>query len=395
MKKRIFFTLILLLCLTACSKERSSEQVIPVNNSDNSITTFGVIKCLNTKSIFLPFNTNIKRIFKNEGEEVTRGQSLIEFDLSDYYLQLDRSSQEIDDLKQQLESQTLKLKNLQEQRKIKIDNMEQTLLSLNKEYDIKRGYIQKGASPEIGKLALALEASEKELSVEKSMLSDYKELYNAGAVSLKEYEGEQRNFEAAERKIKEIRLEMDAIMQNYVSEADTLKLTIVQNKSDIFQTESDMANEESEIKTLIQSNKKLLTTAEKGLQKLKDSLENASLEDGRLTNVFNRAVLESIKFNPGDEITAGSLIAKLSDLDSLYIEVGIEEQSIAQVQMGSKVQIIPEMYKTKFYTGTVIFISSVAEQINNETTVTIKIGIDGADKFLIPNANVKVKILPD
>ena len=60
-----------------------------------------------------------------------------------------------------------------------------------------------------------------------------------------------------------------------------------------------------------------------------------------------------------------------------------------------QVQIIPEMDKTKFYTGRVTFISSAAEQINNETMIAVKISIDSLDELLKPNSNVKVKILSE
>lgn len=85
-----------------------------------SITTFGVIKCLNSKSIVAPFNTSIKRVLTGEGEEVVKGQPLIEINLSESNLQIDKLLNEIDSLKQRLEDLEIKLKTLQDQAFLKL-----------------------------------------------------------------------------------------------------------------------------------------------------------------------------------------------------------------------------------------------------------------------------------
>ena len=269
------------------------------------------------------------------------------------------------------------------------------MFSLNRKLGDTNNYIKTGLSPENRKLVLALETAENDLSVEKTNLSDCKILYSAGAVSLKDYQQQQRNVIAKEQKIKEIKLEMDVLKQKYQSDADSLEISIHQNKIEITNLNADMTNEVRELKTLIEQNKELLSSAEAEMQKLTDRVNKASIQNGYLVCDMKRAAIENIKFNPGDTIAAGSIIANLMDLESLYVEAGIEEQSILQVQMGSKVQIIPEMDKTKFYTGKVSFVSSLASVKNNETIISIKVSIDNPDQYLMPNSNVKVKILSD
>ncbi len=395
MKKTLIIIIISILCLTACSRDNKNEEVIPIDDRDNSITTFGVIKCHNTKGIVVPFNTSIKRVLTGEGEEVEKGQSLIELDLSEYNQQTDKIINETYSLKQRLEDLEIKLKTLKDQALLKTNNLNQTMMSLNKKLIDTNNYIKTGLSPENRKLILMLEIAEDDLSVEKSNLLDFQILYAEGAVSLKDYQQQQRNVKSKEQKIKEIKLEIDALKQKYQSDADSLEISINQNKSEITDLEADASNELRELKASIEQSKKLLSSAEAELQKLTDSIDKASIRNGFLVCDMKRAAIESIRYNPGDTIDAGSIITNLMDLESLYLEVGIEEQSILNVHMDSKVQIIPEMDKTKFYTGRVTFISSVAEQINNETMIAVKISIDSPDELLKPNSNVKVKILSE
>lgn len=244
-------------------------------------------------------------------------------------------------------------------------------------------------------MTLALETAENDLLLEKSNLTDFKILYAAGGLSLKDYEQQQGNVKAKEKRIKEIQLEIDALKEKYQSDADSLEISINQKKSELTDLQADMSNEVRELKASIEQSKKLLFSAEAELKNLTDSIDKASIRNDLLVCDVNRAAIDSIRFNPGDTIDAGSIIAILMDLDSLYVEVGIEEQSILQVHMDSNVQIIPEMDKTKFYTGKVTFVSAIASQRNNETIISIKVSIDNPDKFLMPNSNVKVKILSD
>ena len=394
MKKTLISVIILsILCLTACSGENHNEEVIPVSDRDNSITTFGVIKCFNTKSIVLPFNTSIKRVLTGEGEEVVKGQSLIEFDLTEYNLQIEKIRNEIDGLKQQLEDLEIKLKTIQDQTLLKTIDLNNNMISLNKKLGVTKSYIITGQSPENRKLALTLETAENDLSVEKTNLSDCKILFDAGAVSLKDYQNQQRNVKEKEQKIKEIKLEIEALKQKYQSDADSLEISINQNKIDLTSLKADMTNEVRDLNALIVQNKSLLSSKEAEMKNITDKVNEASVRNDYLICDMKRAALESIKFNPGDSITTGNIIANLLDLDSLYVEVGIEEQSISQVHVGAKVQIIPEMDKTKFYTGKVSFVSCLASVKNNETVISIKVSFDNPDKFLLPNSNVKVKIL--
>lgn len=394
--KKILINLIIIsiFCLTACSEKNNNEEVNPISDRDNSITTFGVVKCSNTKSIVLPFNTSIKRVLAGEGEEVVKGQSLIEFDLLEYNLQIEKMQNEIDRLKQELVDLEVLLKALQNQTLSKTNNLSRIILSLNNKLSATNSYIKTGLSPEHRKLALTLETAQNDLSVEKTNLSDCKTLYDAGAVSLKDYQEQQRNVKAKEQKINEIKLEIEALNQKYKVDADSLEISIHQNEIELTDLKADMSNQERELNALIKQCKNLLSSEEAEMQKLTDRVNMASIQKGFLVCDMKRAAVESIKFNPGDSIAAGNIIANLLELDSLYVEVGIEEQSISQVHVGAKVQIIPEMDKTKFYTGKVSFVSSLASVKNNETVISIKVSIDNPDKFLLPNSNVKIKILP-
>lgn len=107
---------------------------------------------------------------------------------------------------------------------------------------------------------------------------------------------------------------------------------------------------------------------------------------------MRQAVVNSLNCIPGEAVIAGSIIANLMDTGSLYIEGGIEEQSISGVHENALVHIFPETDKSRFYMGEVSFISSLASQENGETMISVWISIENADEFLIPNTNVKVKI---
>lgn len=80
------------------------------------------------------------------------------------------------------------------------------------------------------------------------------------------------------------------------------------------------------------------------------------------------------------------------NLDSLLIEANVVEEFIRDVDLGSRVKIVPIADRTKEYTGKVIFISQIAFNNNGETVIPVRISIDNLDSFLLPNYNVDVFI---
>lgn len=117
------------------------------------------------------------------------------------------------------------------------------------------------------------------------------------------------------------------------------------------------------------------------------------VEGDRVICPFEKAIVESFDLNALSFVEPRSVILKLIDVDSLYIEAEVSEEFITQVQLGDLAEIKPLFDKDKLYKGRVTRISHLPYEKNGEMVVPVWITVDDKDGLLLPNFNVDVKIL--
>lgn len=444
MKKFICLLVVFsLLYLSACSDETQNDVIPTINETDESITTFGVIKCQDTINITLPFNAYIVNVHVKDGERVVQGQRLVELDASEYHTQINKKQEDIDNLKRQVlvledklehtntclslsESNTqkagfvsLEFDKQAAELQAKIDNMNVHITTLENEWSTINSYIVSEAGPEMEKLKSSLQYAQQEWRNARYDLRCIRELYEIGDISLHDYKLEVRKVEAKEHEIDNIYLSINALMQSQQNTANGLQISINQSNNDLAYMETALEYikkgkklsleseaissaatiqgyqiEIKELQASIKNINRLIALEESSLLQMKSYFKSDFIRDSTVICGMKTSIVYENKYTPGDIALAGNTILNLMNNSSIYVEVDIEEQSISGVSENALVHIVPESDKSRFYTGNISFKSAIASQKNGETMITVRISIDDADDFLIPNANVKVKIFP-
>jgi HlyD family secretion protein len=94
--------------------------------------------------------------------------------------------------------------------------------------------------------------------------------------------------------------------------------------------------------------------------------------------------------NPFDRV-----IATLPDLSSMISKIYVDEIDINRIKKGQKVSISVDAFPEKAFTGTVISIGNIGEQLSNSTAkmFEVQIRVDGSDPSLRPSMTTSNKII--
>jgi membrane fusion protein (multidrug efflux system) len=95
--------------------------------------------------------------------------------------------------------------------------------------------------------------------------------------------------------------------------------------------------------------------------------------------------------NVGQYVTAGSTMVTLQQLDPIYVDFYLPEQSIREVKAGQKVQITTEAFPDQKLTGEVTAVDpKVAADTRN---VMVQATLKNPDRLLVPGMFANVKVL--
>lgn len=104
------------------------------------------------------------------------------------------------------------------------------------------------------------------------------------------------------------------------------------------------------------------------------------------------------KFQIGDQCWSGFPIIQLPDLSSLKATVKINEVDIAKISKGLKVEIKPDAFSDKVFSGTVNSIANLAVNKDNSSKIKVfpvEILLNETDKNLLPGLTVSCRIIMD
>lgn len=157
--------------------------------------------------------------------------------------------------------------------------------------------------------------------------------------------------------------------------------------------EQALATEES-LQARLASQQVQIQVAEKSLQLAQVNLENT------IVKAPFAGVVVAKNAQPGEVVSplsAGGFtrtgIGTLVDMDSLEIEVNVNEAYIGRVQAGQPVEARLNAYPDWAIPGKVIAIIPTADR--NKATVKVRIGLDSKDSRIVPEMGVRVSFLAD
>jgi membrane fusion protein (multidrug efflux system) len=101
-------------------------------------------------------------------------------------------------------------------------------------------------------------------------------------------------------------------------------------------------------------------------------------------------VLGIRKVNLGQYLPAGSPVVSLQSLSPIYVNVGVPQQAVSQVKVGSKLHVTTEDIAGKVFTGTVTAIDSIVDETTRN--VQVQATLSNPDGKLRPGMFVQVGV---
>jgi multidrug resistance efflux pump len=327
--------------MTGCSSKNQESATIEVDLTQEikEIEAFGIVKAEESKYVTIDLPAEVLDVLVEEGQRVKLNDTILILDTSQYELQIQEKKSE------------LNIARLEQKRITK--NLEEFSSGLN--------------DTEIKKLQNDLDYAKKlfEQSVEDYNSNEL--LYSEGVISKDAFDKFKIIMEEAKNKTELIEYE--------------LQQAIKQNKKEI-ESESDMLEIKAEH----------ILQLENVIADLESKLNKPYIMGRQIVSEFENAAVFNIAYASGDKTDASKKSFGIVNLNKLVVEADIVEEFIKDVQIGATVRIVPIADRAREYEGKVMYISQIAFNKNGETVVPIKISIDNADSFIMPNYNVDVFI---
>ncbi len=385
-----------------------------------SITASGVVALAEEYEVYAEGESNIvKEFLVEEGDTVTGGQLLVNYDVDD---KKEEYESKIKELEINLQNEKMSLQNialpLSDTERKELENSiaqaEKTVYDSQLQIENYEDSISKqqtiinNAQRDIDNAERAINNAKSDCEKAKKTVSDNKELLDVGAITREEYDNsvdEEKKYsdtyddalqayDDAVQAYNDAETELKNIEKNRESDEYTLKnaklnLSLAQSK---LQKSSDpMSDKETQIKYKQQQNQIALT--ENSLSDYKKKLSElvystSSLVSGRVTEIC---------IDEGTYTEENTVMLKIANFDQLIVEASIAEYDAPNLQLGQKVTMTSDGIEGKVYTGKIIKInpSASAESTNmgSETVVPIEISVDNPDGVLKPGYNLDLEII--
>ena len=195
--------------------------------------------------------------------------------------------------------------------------------------------------------------------------------------------------EEAEITLSQSKFEPPATIRKAETALDRAKRTLDQKKRSyqlsISQTLADINHQQSHLDREIQLVKDLQTF----LTKFTITAPSSGMVIYKKERNGNKRKIGS-NLNPFDMV-----IATLPDLSSMISKIYVNEIEISKVKIGQPVELKVDAFPSKAYTGKVIFIANIGEQLPNSDSkmFEVQIKIDGSDPDLRPTMTTGNKII--
>ena len=242
--------------------------------------------------------------------------------------------------------------------------------------------VLKGIVEAESSLEIAMAEQDKMIAQQQSELEELRAAYEVTRIS---HEISKIRFESAvyesDIKKKEIQLNLDKAYIALERSKEQIDNRIKIQKEEIKQRNLS-----------IQQFQSRLDEAHETLQKLSVVTPSSGIA------ILSKNWSSNSKFQIGDQCWSGFPIIQLPDLSSLKATVKINEVDIAKISKGLKVEIKPDAFSDKVFSGTVNSIANLAVNKDNSSKIKVfpvEILLNETDKNLLPGLTVSCRIIMD
>ena len=343
----------------------------------STVTASGNIAATDEVSLYIKTSEKVSKIHVREGDIVSQGQHLIEYDVK----------KDLDDLKRKLATAELNLKNAEL-------NLEGITLPASGNELLQYSSDVATANKNIEDARNAIESTKSKIRQQQLKLDDAEktmtkneELYESGIIVRDVVDQSILAYESLLEAMNELELQLAANESNLAyrrkqkTDADT-KLKNAQDKS---------TDESVSLRSEQQKNVERLLNLE--IEQIKGNIIDLIF---RTVSPVNGTVIE-ISVSEGGTATRNNPVIRLADLSTMIIKVDISEFDISEVEIGQPVKIAVAGFPDYLYNGTVSRISANSEKksgsSDDEVIIPVEITIEDPDNKLKIGYTADIEII--
>jgi HlyD family secretion protein len=136
-----------------------------------------------------------------------------------------------------------------------------------------------------------------------------------------------------------------------------------------------------------------VVTAEANLQTAKDAMEDTHVRAPVNGTVLElNAVLGTVISSPTNDVSGGTVILKMANLDTVQISALVDETDVGKVQPGMAVTLTVDAFPNRAFDGSVLKIEPQAQVNQNVTMFPVEVNIPNPQHLLKPGMNTEVEI---
>lgn len=356
-----------------------------------TVTASGTVLLEDEIEVYAEGETNkIKSILVEEGDEVTVGELLVEYDVDDTKEDLEN---QIRDLKRDIESSELSLKNLSLAAEgsdlEKLENAVTTAeISLEEAKVTYNSYTTK-----LSQQQTAIDNAQKDVDNAQKDYDNALVLSEVGGVSQTELD----DYEYTLKKANDTLTEANDSYQDLLDEQENARLKVLSAENSLSEAKSALYDGQNPLAS--ESSKISYEQQKLNLEALKDSLSDYEKDLDELVYYTYASVsgkVTEVCVDEGTYTEENTVILYVADFNNLIVSANIEEYDAPLLALGQKVTMTSDGLEDKVYTGTITKISPSADDtttnMGTETTVPIEISVDNPDGILKPGYSLDLEI---
>ncbi|MBN2048112.1 MAG: efflux RND transporter periplasmic adaptor subunit [Anaerolineaceae bacterium] len=105
--------------------------------------------------------------------------------------------------------------------------------------------------------------------------------------------------------------------------------------------------------------------------------------------------ITDVSIKEGDSVNAGTIAFRVDDLSKLYVDVWVLEIDINSIEIGQTVEVAFDANPNYLYTGSVVEVSKVGEDMGGKVQFAVSIEILDPDSFVKPGMTADVTIITE
>lgn len=205
-----------------------------------------------------------------------------------------------------------------------------------------------------------------------------------------DFETAKLNFQLAEIAKERMQFEPEAKKREANLEFERAKLVFEQSRSNVENRTVVRKSELGNIQLRISQIQSDIAASEKEMEMLNIKAPISGLI------VYENNWSTGRKIAVGDQPWPGMPIISLPDLSAAQVEVSVNEMDIAKVKAGQKVEVTPDAFPDKTFTGTIATVSQIGHEKGSGSNVKvfdIVVDLEGTDEVLKPGITTTNKII--